>query len=107
MRDITQFYVTVVRNASVPKTQVLVYVLYLQKDDRAACKQLSVKTVENDDATGLMNTLKKAFARFGITNFEAKLAATSMHGGSVNMGKYTGLAAHLKELGRCLHGLGY
>ena len=45
-----------------------------------------------------MNTLKEAFARFGITNFETKLAATSMDGASVNMGKYTGLAARLKEL---------
>ena len=80
------------------KSQELVYVLYLQKDGRATCKLLSVETTENEDAAGLMNTLKEAFTRFGITNFETKLAATSMDGASVNMGKYTGLAARLKEL---------
>ena len=79
------------------KSQELVYVLYLRKDGRATCKLLSVETAGNEDAAGLMNTLKEAFTRFGITNFETKLAATSMDGASVNMGKYNWLGCSFER----------
>ncbi|XP_046862831.1 uncharacterized protein LOC124456427 [Xenia sp. Carnegie-2017] len=43
---------------------------------------MSVETVENEDASGLKEAMNEAFARFGITNFESKLAATGLDGKS-------------------------
>ncbi|XP_046840490.1 zinc finger protein 862-like [Xenia sp. Carnegie-2017] len=80
------------------KSQELFYVLYVNKNGRSTCKLMSVETVENDDAAGLKEAMNEAFARFGITNFESKLAATGLDGASVNMGRNTGLAARLKEV---------
>ncbi|XP_046841812.1 zinc finger protein 862-like [Xenia sp. Carnegie-2017] len=59
---------------------------------------MSVETVENEDASGLKEAMNEAFARFGITNFESKLAATGLDGASFNMGRNTGLEARLKEV---------
>ncbi|CAB3989418.1 zinc finger 862-like [Paramuricea clavata] len=80
------------------KSQELFYVLYIQKDGRATCKLMSVETADNKDAAGLKQAMTEAFARFGIVNFECKLAATGLDGASVNMGRNTGLAARLKEI---------
>ncbi|XP_046840401.1 zinc finger protein 862-like [Xenia sp. Carnegie-2017] len=80
------------------KSQELFYVLYVNKNGRSTCKLMSVETVENEDAAGLKEAMKEAFARFGITNFESKLAATGLDGASVNMGRNTGLAARLKDV---------
>ncbi|XP_046858519.1 coiled-coil and C2 domain-containing protein 1A-like [Xenia sp. Carnegie-2017] len=43
---------------------------------------MSVETVENENASGLKEAMNEAFARFGITNFESKLAATGLDGKS-------------------------
>jgi hypothetical protein len=80
------------------KSQELFYILYIQKDGRATCKLMSVETADNKDAAGLKQAMTEAFARFGIVNFESKLAATGLDGASVNMGRNTGLAARLKEI---------
>ena len=58
-----------------------------------------VETADNEDAAGLEASYDLSFiARFGIVNFESKLAATGLDGASVNVGRNTGLAARLNEI---------
>lgn len=80
------------------KSQELFYVLFLQKNGEATCKFLSAETADDEDAAGLMEAMTEAFDRFGVVNFNSKLAAAGMDGASVNMGKNTGLAARLKVI---------
>jgi hypothetical protein len=85
MPDIINFFATAVLIQGV-KLQELFYVLYIQKDGRATCK-MSVETTDNEYAAGLKQAMTEAFARFGIVNFEPKLAATGLDGASVNYGE--------------------
>lgn len=80
------------------KSQELFYVLYIQKDTRATCKLISIEAADNEDAAGPKQAMTEAFARCGIINFESKLAVAGLDGASVNIGRNTGLAAHLKEI---------
>ena len=79
-------------------SQALFYVLFLQKNGEATCKFLSAETADDEDAAGLMEMMTEAFDRFGIVNFNSKLAAAGMDRASVNMGKNTALAARLKVI---------
>ena len=76
--------------------QELIYVLFLN-EGIPTLKYFSIESVSNADAEGIQETIKTAFARFGISNFTSRLLGLNVDGASVNMGIHRGLGALIKQ----------
>ena len=46
----------------------------------------SIESVSNADAKGIKETIKTAFARFGISRFTSCFLGSNVDGASINMG---------------------
>ena len=78
--------------------QGCVYLLYLS-EGTPTFKFLSIKSVQDADAEGIHNALKRGVSkRFGITNFSDHLVGLNVDGAAVNTGIHNGLGVRLQEL---------
>ena len=60
-------------------------------------KYFSIESVSNVDAKGIKETIKTAFACFGISNFTSRLLGLNVDGASVNMGIHQRLLTLIKR----------
>ena len=70
---------------------------YFLSDGFPAFQYLSIESVDNATATGILSSLTTPFERFCVLSFEKSLLGLNCNGASVNMGQFGGLGALIKE----------
>ena len=78
------------------KEQEIIYVLFLH-EGRPILKFLSIENPDVADAKHLVECVKEAFHRFGITEFHSHLSGLNVDGASVNLGIHKGVATLLRD----------
>ena len=76
--------------------QEAIFILFLS-DGFPALRYLSIESVDNVTATGVLSSLTTAFERFGVLSFEKSLLGLNCDGASVNLGQFGSLGALIKE----------
>ena len=104
-------YYSVLCDGSTDKSvieQEAIFILFLS-DGFPALRYLSIESVDNATATGVLSSLTTAFERFGVLLFEKSLLGLNCDGASVNLGQFGDLGALIKEkapwleLGHCFN----
>ena len=92
-------YYSVLCDGSTDKSvieQEAIFILFLS-DGFPALRYLSIESVDNATATGVLSSLTTAFEIFGVLSFEKSLLGLNCDGASVNLGQFGGLGALIKE----------
>ena len=76
--------------------QEAIYILFLV-DGVPKLRYFSIESVKNGNAQGVYESIKTAFERVGILNFEDRIVGLNADGASVNMGQFSGLGKLIKD----------
>ena len=98
-KDLAKAHYSLLCDGSTDKSvieQEAIFILFLS-DGFPALRYLSIESVDNATATGVLSSLTTAFERFGVLWFEKSLLGLNCDGASVNLGQFGGLGALIKE----------
>ena len=98
-KDLAKAHYCVLCDGSTDKSvieQEAIFILILS-DGFPALRYLSIESVDNATATGVLSSLTTSFERFGVLSFEKSLLGLNCDGGSLNLGQFGGLGALIKE----------
>ena len=99
-KDLTKaHYYSVLCDGSTDKSvieQKAIFILFLS-DGFPTLRYLSIESVDNATAAGVLSSLTTAFERFGVLSFEKSLLGLNCDGASVNLDQFGGLGALIKE----------